>query len=287
MATKVIPGTSTDAAKFVSSRFSDLCRLSVLPLVAATTLNIAAIFVELQKVQSATVTAQTGYGFIDAVGQLLSITTFVIGAWWFVRQVILRSGAGVPTFGFAAGELKNTVFVSLYGVGMAALLLAPVFALDYLALGRDTDSTAFLKHPASFIPAFVYSFLILPWVGFRFLAALPGVATGWRPNFIKDIWKLSDGESWALPARFFAWGILAALFVALLYGLLGGFNYMGSILKSNAVNDPAVMREIQLGALNWSLLITPLVAVVLAPITWFFTGLLNEAFLRFQRRANL
>jgi multisubunit Na+/H+ antiporter MnhG subunit len=122
------------------------------------------------------------------------------------------------------------------------------------------------------------------WFGARFAVGLPAVALGKTPDFFKEMWRLSRGETWGLPLRFLG---LYAIMLIVLIPLMAIFGYRIFTQIANAggtLPEAEFMRLMFFGMFNDFLWITPVFTILGAIFAWLGTLLITEAYLRFMKR---
>ena len=131
----------------------------------------------------------------------------------------------------------------------------------------------------------VLSFLY--WFMFRFMVGLPGVALGHTPDFFKDLWPLSKGETWGLPLRVIVSTIIIYIPILIFMGLA----LMPTIktMIANPVfeqtnNDPTVMFPIIADMMDSMSYVILASTIFMVPFMWYITLLLAIAFQRFRER---
>jgi len=300
MSDKVLPGASREALGFIAAHWKNLARMSVIPFLAyliVAIIQIKGLGTFYRSMGSAVGSNGINPDFMGAymrnmafsmLGSLLAMCLMGLLfaqiirfhktglAEWIMTD---RAGivAGLMTLVYAIGIAMLTMLVYIGGVFVFALLMA-VFG----AMMGGTVIFAFLG-----IAGVVLLVAGLYWFMFRFLVGLPGVALGSSPDFFKDMWPLSKGESWGLPLRMLLATLLAYVpmfLVLMIFAWSAIADMVSKLPQQGGAENPAVMFPIMADLMDRMLPATVAMMVVYVPFMWFMALLLAIAFQRFRAR---
>ncbi len=122
------------------------------------------------------------------------------------------------------------------------------------------------------------------WFGSRFAVGLPAVALGKTPDFFKDMWRLSRGESWGIPLRLLG---LYAIMLIILIPVMALFGYrMFSQVSADisTIPEAELMRLMASGMFGDFLWLMPVFTILGSIFAWLASVLFTEAYLRFMKR---
>jgi hypothetical protein len=222
MQSKVLPGSSHTVWAYMKAQWTGLLQVSLLPMavviavliiqtrmMASTFALFAALEDPRQLPPGFMQEMMRGYGWLFVLG-ILGGFCFV---WLFVRIVRLRELGEKPWLGFTKPALTATLMTLIYAIGIYFLTMIAYFAGAVAVLVPITLIAALMAssaHAAGIVsivlmfPALCAAMAFLIWFFLRLAVGLPAVALGKSPDFMRDMWKLSEGESWGLPLRFAA-----------------------------------------------------------------------------------
>lgn len=293
MLEKVIPGASADAASFVGAKLGALFKLSVLPLLAFGITWYVSWWIELAqlKQQAATGTYPSNFSWLSIANFLLSIVDSLVSIWWFAKVVNLRLSAANKELENVPIKLSNIAYAALYTLGLALLLVviaSPFYGVITLATGSFGSSSIHLNLSRMSFFAFFVSmaciFVLGFWVFCKYSIALPGVVIGERPHFFKDIWKFSEGESWAVPLRILLWGGIFLVVTSFVILPLVKMSVSSMLPVFDQPTTAAEQIELYIKMSSAFLPIQLLMLLFQVPFYWFLTFLFTEGYLRFKKR---
>lgn len=301
---KVLPGTSREALGIVFSQWRSLLQISAIPLVfygLATFWQIRTMGNMYRSMGSMIVGDKINPAFFGEYFKSMGLTMIgsLLGAGFmvlmFVQIIRFHNSGEVRWLITDKAGLKASLFTLLYAIGIMMLtMLAYVGALIALLIVSIIPALLLGGSGSGAVGAGILMFIgilcllaFLYWFMFRFMVGLPGVALGSTPDFFKDMWPLSKGETWGLPLRVIGSMLVAYIPIMIIMGL-----FMWPTLK-DLMNNPAL----QLGNDNPEL-VFPLVAdimddmsyamlasmIIMVPFMWYMTLLLAIAFQRFRER---
>jgi multisubunit Na+/H+ antiporter MnhG subunit len=227
-----------------------------------------------------------------ALGGLASGLAMV---WLFVRIVRFYALGEMPWLGLSKATVVATLMTLLYALGIYMLVFvvsipAAIIVMISAAFAEATYGTSAGAGAAIFLfvaPAMLAIGVAMPWIACRLIVGLPPVALGKSPDFMKDMWQLSSGETWGLPLRLLAIN-LAALPIFGLAALAIMWPVFSELLTP-AKGVPAGTFPLELFQTAIAQML-PGQAVFFAlqlPLIWFATLVLTEANRRFLNRRSL
>ncbi len=301
---KVLPGTSREALGLVINQWRSLLQISAIPLafyMLATFLQIRTLGNLYRSMGSMIEGDQINPAFIGEYFKSMGLTmigSLLGGAFMmlmFVQIIRFHNSGEVRWLITDKAGLKAALFTLLYAIGIMMLtMLAYMGALFALLIVSIIPAILIGGSGAGAIGAGILMFIgvlcllaFLYWFMFRFMVGLPGVALGSTPDFFKDMWPLSKGETWGLPLRVIGSMLVAYIPIMIIMGL-----FMWPTLK-DMINNPAF----QSGNQNPEL-VFPLLAdimdkmsyammasmIIMVPFMWYMTLMLAIAFQRFRDR---
>ena len=304
---KVLRGSSREALGFLFSHWRALLQISAIPLIfygLATFWQIRSMAGMYRNMGTMIVGDQINPAFLGEYFRTMGLTMIgsLVGAAFmvlmFVQIIRFHNNGEVRWLITDKAGLKAALFTLLYGIGIMMLTMlaymGALFAVLIISiipaifLSGSTSSGIALGVLMFFGIAGVLAFLY--WFMFRFMVGLPGVALGNTPDFFKDMWPLSKGETWGFPLRVIFASILAYIPLGLIMGLT-----MWSAIKE-MINNPALQ-----GGSDNPQVIFPLLAdmmenlaytsllsmIIMVPFMWFMIVLMSIAFQRFRDRQAL
>ena len=309
MTDKVLPGASREALAFIAMHWKNLLKMSVLPF--AVYLAVAVFQLRnmgnLYRNMGSMTDAQSlnpnfmgeymrGMG-VSMIGSLLAFGLLGLlfaqiirfhktgeAKWLMTDKAGIAAGLMTLVYGIGISMLTMLVyFGSILGFGILAVIFGLIF-------GALLGSNAIAGVLAAIIGITgIFAILAgLYWFMFRFMVGLPGVALGSSPDFFKDMWPLSKGESWGLPLRMILATLIAYVPMLFVLAIFAGPSFMDMITnvsKLENTNDPAAMFPIMADLMDQMLPATVAMMVVYVPFMWFMTLLLGIAFQRFRGRS--
>lgn len=303
MQRKVLPGTSHEVWTYMKTQWTGLLQVSLLPMavvmlvlfiqtrmMASTFALFAALEDPRQLPPGFMQEMMRGYGWMFVLG-ILGGFCFV---WLFVRVVRLRELGEKPWLGFTKPALTATLMTLIYAIGIYFLTMIAYFATAVAVLVPLSLVAALMASsvPAAGVVAFVLMFpalfavmAVLIWFFLRLAVGLPAVALGKSPDFMRDMWKLSEGESWGLPLRF------AGLYVVILpafvvVAAVFFWPVFGDIVELSRTPPPSGKAHLELFQrfLDRMLPAQLVFMLIQLPVIWFVSLLLTEGNRRFLHR---
>jgi hypothetical protein len=302
---KVLQGSLRKAFAFLFAEWKSLLGVSFAPLIASLVLGIGQMFLFRHYFESMMGTLLSGQFDpnmmntmmqMQAFSLISQIITLLIMGYLFVRVVRLYMYGEQGVFDFSKPVLSASLMTALYSLGIFLLAFAVFFvallvfmiviaiiAGIFAVAGADSPVMSVLAGLVSFAGVFcLFAFMI--WFAARFAVGLPAVALGKTPDFFKDMWRLSRGETWGVPLR------LLGLYVIMLIVLIPVFAIFGYRMVAQIINNGATLSEaeitrlISLSMLDDFLWLTPVFTILGTIFAWLGTVLLTEAYLRFMKR---
>jgi hypothetical protein len=215
MVEKVIPGTSRATINFMFKNWWGLIVVSALPMVILFGLGILIYqefgdlfgFLAATDFKSQQAAAEVMHKYFTLMPELFitEIVGLFVFAWIFVRIVRFWTNREANFFIASNGEFTAAMYTILYGLGigaltmlayMAVIIVALIAGLIIFGLGQLSFAFYFL-----FVPLAIGAYFSLIWFACRFYVGMPSVALGETPDFFTEMWRLSSGESFAVPLR--------------------------------------------------------------------------------------
>ena len=302
----VLKGSLRKAFAFFFAEWKSLLGVSLVPLIISIVLGIGQMFLfrhYFEGMMGTLLSGQFDPNMINAMMQIQAfslvsqiITLFIMG-YLFVRVVRLYMYGERGVLDFSRPVMSASLMTALYSLGIFLLTFAVFFVAlivfmicmaivaGILAVSGATGSPvmAVVAGLLSFGSVFcLFAFMV--WFGARFAVGLPAVALGKTPDFFKDMWRLSRGETWGLPLRFLG---LYAIMLILLIPVLAILGYRMFTQIANAggtLSEAEVMRLMSFAMFNDFLWLTPVFTILGTIFAWLGTLLIIEAYLRFMKR---
>jgi hypothetical protein len=298
MSDKVIPGISRASLKFIIENWKGLIIVSLLPV---------------------TILAIIGYlamhafgGFLDVIGSIdpqtkkmpvevlrkyfqlmpqifgTEIVGLIVIVWLYVRIVRFWNNREARVWIDAMSEFSATGYTILYAIAimfltgiayLAIVLVSIIAALIVFFMGK-----LFFGFYIFMVPLLLCAYFSLVCVACRFYVGLPGVALGRVPNFFPDIWELSKGETFAVPARLLLTLMMIAipfmaLFLIFVYPVMHSFQETIQNSPTHQVS-PEILQQLFKAMLPIQLIgIIPNLFMMI-----YFSVFMAEAYSRFRTR---
>jgi multisubunit Na+/H+ antiporter MnhG subunit len=247
---------------------------SILAMVEQEQVN-SSIYLDVLKFQGLSLLFTLGIGFI--------------GAWQFVRITRLYLRSELSWIGLGKPVIIATLMTMLYALGIALIAsLAFVVGVFVIAVPVAVIGSVSEAHPAWGVmaaPLMLAAMLGYVWFACRFAIGLPAVALGETPDFFKDLWGISKGETWGYPLRLL--GAMIVLFIVLIpVTLIYGFFVFGKIWMELTAEPglDAVSPEFLRGLFDNLVVGQLLWGAIMQPATWFFALLTAECYRRFKAK---
>jgi hypothetical protein len=307
MTDKVLPGASREALGFIAVHWKSLLKMSIIPFLAYLIVSIIQIKSAGAMYRAMGNAGATGMSpdFMSAYTRSMGVSLFgslvafsLLGL--LFAQIIRFQKTGVADWlmtdkaGIVAG-----LMTLVYGIGITMLTLLVylgcVFGFGILAVivglvfGAVFGGNAVAGVLAALL-GFVGILALLAglyWFMFRFMVGLPGVALGSSPDFFKDMWPLSKGESWGLPLRMILASLVAYVPMLVVLGIFAWpaiVDMVSKMPQPGSAENPAVMFPVMADLMDRMLPATVAMMAVYIPFMWFMTLLLGIAFQRFRGR---
>lgn len=294
--TAILSGSSGTVLRYMRTHWLELIQINLLPFVAIMAM-LAIQFVMfgallsniLDMVEREVLGSSLYLDVLKFQGLSLFLTLGIgfIGAWQFVRIARLYLRDELTWIGLTKPVIIATLMTLLYAMGIALISsLAFIASVFVMAVPIALIAAGGEAHPAWGLVAAPLALAAMAgfvWFACRFLVGLPAVALGETPDFFKDLWGFSKGESWGYPLRLF--GATAVLLVILIpvsaaYGLL----VFGKIwMDMTAEPDLGAVSPELLRSLFDSLLVGQLLwGAIMQPASWYFALLTAECYRRFK-----
>jgi hypothetical protein len=303
--TAILSGSSRTVLGYIRTHWLELIQVSMAPFIAIIVILAAefwmfgeffsAILAMVEKGQGSDPFNPDVWKFYPdlmryhASSLLLQLAVGVVSTWQFVRITRLYLRNEVAWVGLNQPVIIATLMTMLYGIGIAMLsflvLIAGVlvgaipFAL--VVAGSNADAGSILVI-VGLVIALIVLFL---WFVCRFAVGLPAVAMGETPDFFKDLWGISKGESWGYPLRLL--GAMAIMMVVLLpISLIYAFFVLGKMWMDLTADadlktvSPELLRDL-LDNILWGQILW---GAIMQPAAWFFALLTVECYRRFKAK---
>jgi hypothetical protein len=298
---KVLDGASHKVLSFIATEWRRLLHVCLWPLAALAALiggEIAAFALLWRDIVQRIMVGDVGPPIVTQILQLqgLMFVAQILGAlaasWMFVRTVRLYLGGESQTPARSKPILKSTLMSAIYGLGIWLISIAATLgtmiavAIAGMIVAALTGAFSDAPHPSSIglliaiiSLGYVGALTLMMWIFCRFAIGLPAVALGRTPDFFRDMWPLSRGESWGVPWRLgIAW-LVFALALAPIAGV-AAFRFYSQLFSL----DPATARQIPFTVMNDVIWLAPVACALAIPLLWFSSLLLAEAYDRFEKR---
>jgi hypothetical protein len=301
---KVLSGASREALGFIGANWTGLLKMSIIPVACQMLLSFFQIRSMSAFYRSMATMVEGGKMSPEFMGtyfrsmgimMLGSILAMCLMGLLFVQVTRYRKTgvanwiltdkpgikAGLLTLVYAIGIMLLTM-LTYFGAAIAAAILGAI--IGAIAGGSGAGAAIFAVVFFFFIIGIL---LFLYWFAFRFFVGLPGVALGHSPDFFKDMWPLSKGESWGVPLRM----LLATLIIYVPMAIIM-FIFLSPMIGDIA-NNPAfrpgndnamAMMPIMADVMERMLPVSMIMSLILMPFMWFAMLLLAIAFDRFLAR---
>jgi hypothetical protein len=299
---KVLTGSSRESLGFIASHWRSLSKISAIPML------FYAVSAVLQlKVMSALYRSMGGMmannkidpAFMAAYFRNMGLTMLagllggILMATMFVQIIrFQKSGEAQWILSDKAGWMAALMTI-LYAIGFMMLTmlayLAGAFSLSILGAILGGIFVAAGANVLAILVAVVFVCALLAflyWFMFRFWVGLPGVALGHSPDFFKDIWPLSKGETWGLPLRMGLASLIVYVPVVLLM-LVFIFGFSSDLLNTLTFEpnaDPAAIYPKLADVMDRMIPMQIILMVIFMPFIWFASLLLGTAFQRFRAK---
>jgi hypothetical protein len=304
---KVLPGASRAALGFIAANWQGLAKMSVIPAIAYVLLFYVQLssMSDLYRAMGSMINGQninpaffSAYSKAMGLNFLFSIIGGALMTSLFVQIIRFQKFGQSQWLLSDVPGWKATGMVFVYALGIVMLTLAAYLALIFVVIIISVIFSVIAaliagKDAAGVITALVMvlSFVVfvagLLWFMFRFFAGLPGVALGHSPDFFKDLWPLTKGESWGLPLRVLLATILLYIPLALVMWVAvwpGIQELINNPAFQPGNDDPAVMFPFLADMMDRMKPYGILLILIYMPFVWFISLLLGEAFQRFRER---
>jgi hypothetical protein len=308
MTDKVLPGSSREALSFIAVHWKSLLKMSLLPFAA----YIVVAVLQIRSMSSfyrsfGSLTAGNGINptfmgsymqgmALSMLGSLVAMCLFGLlfaqivrfhktgVAEWLMTDKASIS-AGMMTLVYSIGIVMLTLLAYIVGVIAVAIVAVIVgLILSLIFTGNTAAGVLSVLLGAASLVVFIGG---LYWFMFRLFVGLPGVALGSSPDFFRDMWPLSKGESWGLPMRMLLATVIAYVPILLVLSFFIGpawFEMVGQMSQAQNADNPQVMFPLMADMMEQMMPATLVMALVYMPFMWFSALLLAIAFQRFRAR---
>ncbi len=299
---KVLPGTAREALGFIAVHWMSLLKMSVIPYALYLAVNIYQLkslgslyrrMGEAMTNPAANPDFMGSYMSGMALSSLVSFLAIAVLGLLFAQIIRFHKTGVADWFMMDKAGLGAGLMTLVYGIGITLLTLlvyiggviafAIVMALLGVVFGGGSAGMALI---GVFGTVGILGLVAgLYWFMFRFMVGLPGVALGSSPDFFKDMWPLSKGESWGVPGRMFLATIVAYIPMIFIFLIFGGTMFSDFVdAMSQQSTNPTAVFPVMANMMENMLPISIAMTVVLMPFMWFMALLLGIAFQRFRAR---
>lgn len=294
----ILSGSSRTAVRYMRTHWLELSQTNMLPFLAIMAIlatefamfgnlltNILAMVEEEQVANSLYLDVLKFQG----LSLLFTLGIGFISAWQFVRIIRLYLRAELNWIGLNKPVIIATLMTMLYALGIALISsLAFIAGVFVIAVPIALIAAVGDAHPAwgmMAVPLMFAAMAGVVWFACRFAIGLPAVAMDETPDFFKDLWGISKGETWGYPLRLL--GAMVVLFIVLIpVSITYGFFVFGKIwVDLTAEPGPSALSPELLRSLFDNLLVGQLLwGAIMQPVTWYFALLTAECYRRFKAR---
>jgi hypothetical protein len=307
---KVLTGASREALGFIGANWMGLLKMSMIPVLVQMLVgfwqisNMGAFyrkFGDLAQGGQAGAEFMSSYLRMMAVSFVGSILALCLMGLLFVQVVRFRKGGVVSWLPMDKASWGAGVMTIVYAIGIALLtMLAYVAAALAMMIAFGILAVLFAlvtsggSGGAGAVLGVLFTILIvvavvafLFWFFFRFAVGLPVVALGHSPDFFKDMWTLSKGETWGVPLRMLLATLIMYVPMTILFAifLLPRMMEVGAKIGQQAGDpNPLAMMPMMADMMDHMAPVTVLMGLIMMPYNWFVMLLLAIAFDRFRQR---
>ena len=301
---KVLPGTSHAVLAFIRQRWADLLQVTLLPVAIVVALGVAQYFAMQPLFSSVFDMLASGqinpqmvgrlmqfYGFLALAG-LLAMLVFV---WLYVRIVRLYAFGENDWVGINGTVIKATLMTLVYGIGIYLLTVVayvatviaamiPIGIIGALAASAGDSGWVAALMAIVAVPLVAALPAFLAWFLCRFMVGLPAVALGGSPDFFREMWALSKGESWGVPVRLL-FGMLILLVIAIPFIALAMWPMISDISElAKTAEGGRPTPEMFKTMMSRMVPVQIVLVIVQIPLTWYSVLIFAEAYRRFTAR---
>ena len=294
----ILSGSSRTVLRYIRTHWLELVQINLLPFVAIMAILAAefAIFgallsrilamVEQEQVESSLYLDVLKF---QGLSLLFTLGIGFISAWQFVRVTRLYLQAELNWIGLSTPVIIATLMTMLYALGISLISsLAFIAGVFVIAVPIALIPAVSDAHPAwgmMAVPLMFAAMAGVVWFACRFAIGLPAAALGETPDFFKDLWGISKGETWGYPLRLL--GAMVVLSIVLIpVSIIYGFFVFGKIwMDLTAEPGPSALSPELLRSLFDNLLVGQLLwGAIMQPVTWYFALLTAECYRRFKAK---
>lgn len=290
-----VRGTISATFNDIETHFKSLVIISIFPavllLMIAIVLKLITLLllnIYLHDIESAARFAKVSF-FTNLILQCLAL---FVSALWFTVIASHMAKQTRPRITPAPLDMKNAIFVSLYGLLFSLLSSVIIYGFAqvffyFAGVPFGTTGTVTIPWRQSG-PMLVIMPLVLALVAWLLSVTnvnMPRIATGYRPNLFPEVVQYSKGVQIALTLRtfclFFSIMFLLSIFSFFLFPPL-----MGLIMAGSGISNPKNQTEmiaLQISMTMASLFFEPVFTVFVAFMIWVFSLFLIEASRRIER----
>jgi hypothetical protein len=303
---KVLQGSLRKAFAFLFAEWKSLLGVSLAPLIVSIVLGAGQMFLfrhYFANMMGRLLSGQLDVSTMNAMMQLQAfslvsqIISLLIMAYLFVRIVRLYIHGERGVFDFSKPVMSASLMTALYSMGIFLLTMVVFFVafvgftIFVVIIAGIMSVTGTVASPVvSALGALIsiagilamMSFIV--WFGARFAVGLPAVALGKTPDFFRDMWRLSRGESWGVPLRLL--GLYAIMLIILIPVMaLFGYRMFSQIAADiSTIPEAEFVRLMASGMFGDFLWLMPVFTILGTIFAWLASALFTETYLRFMKR---
>ena len=283
-----LSGVSRFAFGYVTDRFVDLVKVSIVPAVISAVLSAAFMYSYMNSLSETLANKGDAEALAGIGGSVWSdlafiVTSTYVSMWLIAKVVRLILTDEAPSVIGSGGTLRSAFWLVLYYIGAVLLVIIPLALVAGVVLGV-LFAVNQNPGPGAIVAAILVAvgmIVLMAWALCRFFVGFQPVALGQRPGFFSG-WRLTRGVSWVLFFRVIA-ATLVFYAVLLIFWSAVGVSAMAPMLSPDAavgtsgeVLDPEVMRN-----LGRNVAIGQVVMMIFAmPFLWYILALFVETFRR-------
>jgi hypothetical protein len=302
---KVLGGASREVFAFIGQHWKNLVLMSVIPVISQIAISywqihkMAGLYRSIGEIApGSNPEAVFMANYFNSMGWsfLGSILVFFLMAMLFSQIVRYRKGAAASLLPVDAPSWKAAAITAVYAIGIALLTLVAYICvgLAVIIVGAILGALASMSGTVGAVIGALLIFVaviglaaFLLWFFFRFAVGLPGVALGHSPDFFKDMWSLSKGESWGVPLRMLLATIIIyiPLAIVMFAVMMPAFTDLANSggFKPDPTNPLAMMASMA-NIFERMAPVSVITGIMLMPYHWFAILLLAISFDRLLAR---
>lgn len=291
-----LKGTISAMFSDIEINFRALAIISAFPavlmlLLALLSKMITLIFLSFYVIANKDVAWLARINFLPNI--IIQVIGFYVCSLWFTVVVAYITKRGQPYFIPSLTDMKNAIFVFLYGVLffiITSLIMFGFvqFVFFYAGVAVGTLGTVTIPWRQSgpllvFMPLIL---ILLAWFSSVTHVNMPRIAMGYRPNLFTEVIRYSKGVQTGLTLR------LVGLFIAVIAMMMVFAFFLGPAIMAATVvhagmpnpNNLSDVINYQMTLIKASMLVDPFFLVFTAFFLWMFSLFLIEASWRIERR---